>query len=246
MTGNRRFLILHSNLPKFGYVHEVRGEKLSDDNVIAQIWAEVYEHYKELFKNGFDERKLELSSESEHMGEEIANTYLNDNGLTGEIEAFLKTKILPSVIWSLLTREERRKFSAESKFEIPERDLRARFKNSSKKISGKRQAEFNAATTPSDAVLRSEVRDKITGECITCFVFFGTEYRQHICAAEIFSEAFAPNDKRKSMPRTHEILAQLNGWHLGKRIARDTAYGNQPKVYYRNDDNQLDDDRDDN
>ena len=246
LTGNRRFLILHSNLPKFGYVHEVRGEKLSDDNVIAQIWAEVYEHYKELFKNGFDERKLELSSESEHMGEEIANTYLNDNGLTGEIEAFLKTKILPSVIWSLLTREERRKFSAESKFEIPERDLRARFKNSSKKISGKRQAEFNAATTPSDAVLRSEVRDKITGECITCFVFFGTEYRQHICAAEIFSEAFAPNDKRKSMPRTHEILAQLNGWHLGKRIARDTAYGNQPKVYYRNDDNQLDDDRDDN
>lgn len=60
LTGNRRFLILHSNLPKFGYVREVRGEKLSDDNVIAQIWAEVYEHYKELFKNGFDERKLEL------------------------------------------------------------------------------------------------------------------------------------------------------------------------------------------
>ena len=48
------------------------------------------------------------------------------------------------------------------------------------------------------------------------------------------------------MPRTHEILAQLNGWHLGKRIARDTAYGNQPKVYYRNDDNQPDDDCDDN
>ena len=202
--------------------------------------------YKELFKNGFDERKLELSSEAEHTGEEIVNTYLNDNGLTGEIEAFLKTKILPPVIWSLLTREERRKFSAENKFEITERDLRARFKNSAKKISAKRQAEFDAATTPSDAVLRSEVRDKITGEYVTCFVFFGTEYRQHICAAEIFSEAFAPNDKRKSMPRTHEILAQLNGWHLGKRIARDTAYGNQPKVYYRNDDNQPDDDCDDN
>ena len=246
LTGNRRFLILHSNLPKFGYVHEVRGEKLSDDNVIAQIWAEVYEHYKELFKNGFDERKLELSSEAEHTGEEIANTYLNDNGLTGEIEAFLKAKILPSVIWSLLTREERRKFSAENKFEIQERDLRARFKNSAKKISAKRQTEFDAATTPSDAVLRSEVRNKITGEYVTCFVFFGTEYRQHICAAEIFSEAFAPNDKRKSMPRTHEILAQLNGWHLGKRIARDAAYGNQPKVYYRNDDNQPEDNRDDN
>ena len=26
LTGNRRFLILHSNLPKFGYVREVRGD----------------------------------------------------------------------------------------------------------------------------------------------------------------------------------------------------------------------------
>ena len=166
--------------------------------------------------------------------------------MTGEIEAFLKAKILPSVIWSLLTREERRKFSAENKFEIQERELRARFKNSAKKISAKRQAEFDAATTPNDSVLRSEVRDKITGKYGTCFVFFGAEYRQHICAAEIFSEAFAPNDKREGIPRTHEILAQLNGWHLGKRIVRDTAYGNQPKVYYRNDDNQPEDDCDDN
>lgn len=50
LTGNHSFLIFHSNLPKFGYVRSVRGEKLGDDNVIAQIWAEVYEHYKELFK----------------------------------------------------------------------------------------------------------------------------------------------------------------------------------------------------
>ena len=246
LTGNRRFLILHSNLPKFGYVREVNGEKLSDDNVIAQIWAEVYEHYKELFKNGFDERKLELSSEAEHTGEEIANTYLNDNGLTGEIEAYLKTKILPPVIWNLMTSEERRKFHAESKFEIEKRDLIARFKNSAKKISAKRQAEFDAAITESDSVLHVDVRNRFSGESVAGLKFFGTEYRQHVCAAEIFSEAFAPNDKRKSMARIHEILAQMDGWHLGKRIQKYPVYGDQKKVYYRNDEIQPDNDQDEN
>jgi len=243
LTGNRRFLILHSNLPKFGYVRSVRGEKLSDDNVIAQIWAEVYEHYKELFKNGFDERKLELSSEAEHMGEEIANTYLNDNGLTGEIEAFLKTKILPPVIWHLMTSDERRKFNAESKFEIEKRDLIARFKNSVKKISAKRQAEFDAAITESDSTLHVDIHNRFSGESVAGLKFFGTEYRQHVCAAEIFNEAFAPNDKRKSMARIHEILAQMEGWHLGKRIQKYPVYGDQKKVYYRNDANQLDEEQ---
>ena len=243
LTGNRRFLILHSNLPKFGYVREVRGEKLSDDNVIAQIWAEVYEHYKELFKNGFDERKLELSSEAEHTGEEIANTYLNDNGLTGEIEAFLKTKILPPVIWQLMTSDERRKFNAESKFEIEKRDLIARFRNNAKKISAKRQNEFDAAIVESDSVLHVDIRNRFSGESVAGLKFFGTEYRQHVCAAEIFNEAFAPNDKRKSMARIHEILAQMDGWHLGKRIQKYPVYGDQKKVYYRNDDNQLDEEQ---
>ena len=246
LTGNRRFLILHSNLPKLGYVREVRGEKLNDDNVIAQIWAEVYEHYKELFKNGFDERKLELSSEAEHTGEEIANTYLNDNGLTGEIEAFLKTKILPPVIWHLMTSDERRKFNAESKFEIEKRDLIARFKNSAKKISAKRQAEFDAAITESDSVLHVDIRNRFSGESVAGLKFFGTEYRQHVCAAEIFNEAFAPNDKRKSMARIHEILAQMDGWHLGKRIQKYPVYGDQKKVYYRNEEIQPDNDQDEN
>ena len=246
LTGNRRFLILHSNLPKFGYVHEVNGEKLSDDNVIAQIWAEVFAYYNELFKNGFDEKKLELSSETEHKGEEIANTYLNDNGLTGEIEAHLKTKILPPVIWDLMTSEERRKFHAESKFEIEKRDLIARFKNSAKKISTKRQAEFDAAIMESDSVLHIDIRNRFSGESIAGLKFFGTEYRQHVCAAEIFNECFTPNDKRKSMARIHEILAQMEGWHLGKRIQKYPVYGDQKKVYYRNNDIQPDNEQDEN
>ena len=42
------------------------------------------------------------------------------------------------------------------------------------------------------------------------------------------------------MARIHEILAQMDGWHLGKRIQKYPVYGDQKKVYYRNDDNQLD------
>lgn len=244
LTGNRRFLILKSNLPMFGYISEVRGEKLSDDNVIAQIWAEVYEHYKKLFQDGFDEKKLELSSETEHMGEEIANTYLNDNGLTGEIKAFLDRKILPKVIWDSMTREEHRTFIAEGKFAIARRDLEARFKNSSKKISAKRQAEFDAAISASDSVLLVEIRDKLTGESVPAIEFFGSEYRQHICAAEINSEAFMPNDKRKSVMRIHEILNNIEGWHLGQRLQKDPVYGDQKNVFYRDEDNNPDDDND--
>ncbi|MBR0101942.1 MAG: toprim domain-containing protein, partial [Selenomonadaceae bacterium] len=48
-TGNRRYMILHSDSPMFGYV-----EGLTDE-YISQIWAEVYHHYNELFKDGFDE-----------------------------------------------------------------------------------------------------------------------------------------------------------------------------------------------
>lgn len=248
LTGNRRFLILHSPLPKFGYVKEVRGEKLSDDNVIAQIWAEVFTRYQELFADGFDERKLELSSETEREGEEIAENYLNDGGLTGIVKDFVDRKILPPVIWELMSREERRNFAAENKFVIEERELTARFKTSHKRISARLQTEFDAATTLCDAVLRVDVRGKNSGESVKGFMLFGTEYRQHICAAEISTEAFAANDKRNSPARINEILAHMDGWHLGKRIRGNSAYGDQKKVYWRNEDNQPngDDDGDDN
>ena len=142
-----------------------------------------------------------------------------------------------------MTSDERRKFNAESKFEIEKRDLIARFKNSAKKISTKRQAEFDAAITESDSTLHVDIHNRFSGESVAGLKFFGTEYRQHVCAAEIFNEAFAPNDKRKSMARIHEILAQMEGWHLGKRIQKYPVYGDQKKVYYRNDANQLDEEQ---
>ena len=61
---------------------------------------------------------------------------------------------------------------------------------------------------------------------------YGSEYREHICAAEINTECFG-NDKRKSMQRIHEILPTLDDWELGKRIRNCNAYGDQKKAYYR-------------
>lgn len=245
LTGNRRFLILHSTLPKFGYVKEVRGEKLSDKNVIAQIWAEVLAHYKELFAGGFDEKKLSLSAKAAFEGEEIATQYLRDDNVGSEVKAFVNQKILPTVIWDLLTKEERRKFFVDKQFVISEKILEVRFENSAKRISPAQREAYYAATASSNkSVLRVEGRDKQTGEATTNLVLLGSVYRERICAAEIFNEAFG-NDKRKSMPRISEILARLEGWTLGKRIDRDNAYGCQKKVYWRDADNLPDDEGDD-
>ena len=88
MTGNRRFLVLHSNSPKFKYV-----EGLTEE-YIKQVWAEVLHHCKELFKDGFDEKKLELSKAAQIQSDEIAEEFTRDD-LTEDIKSFLDTKIPP-------------------------------------------------------------------------------------------------------------------------------------------------------
>jgi len=231
-TGARRFWILQSHSPKFGYVQSVRGE-VFDDKLVAQIWAEVYARCKEMFRDGFDAAKLRLSPESERFGEEVAELF-TCNAIEGEVCAFLDTKILPPVIWDLMTREERRKFFAQKNFTLNKDDLEARFK--ARRVTAERQAAFNAATKLGDFVLLKTGRDPDTGRITEYFTFFGTEYRQHICAAEIYNEAFG-TDKRKSQITIAAVLQHLDGWALGKRIQKDPAYGDMKKTYYRNADN---------
>ena len=239
VTGNRRFLILDSPLPKFGYVKEVRGEKLSDDNVIAQIWAEVYHLYNELFKDGFDERKLELSAETELEGERIAETYLRDDGLTTEIKGYLNAKILPPVLWHLLTREERRDFIKNGRLVML--DAVSEFNHRRRAKGGNTDTVQDDVDFISDwldgvkgkGFVHSE-RVTIQGRDVEQFTLYGSELRQHICAAEIFNECFG-TDKRKSMNRINEILNQLDDWHLGRRLQKvDPVYSEQRKPYYRN------------
>ncbi|MBR0061414.1 MAG: hypothetical protein IJP68_08030, partial [Selenomonadaceae bacterium] len=237
-TGNRRFLVLDSPLPKFGYVKEVRGEKLSDDNVIAQIWAEVYHLYNQLFKDGFDDRKLELSPETELEGERIAETYLRDDGLANEILGYLNAKILPPVLWKLLTREERRDFIKGGRLEmldaVAELNKRRRARGGNPATV---QDDVDFITDWLDGVkgkdfVRSE-RVTTQGRDVELFYLYGSEYRQHICAAEVFNECFG-SDNRKRMARINEVLAHLDAWHLGERIRNaDPAYPDQKKAYYR-------------
>lgn len=238
LTGNTRFLILRCNVPESEPIKEVRGEKLTDDNVIAQIWAEVFAHYKEMFPQGINEHneaKLSLSVEATKAAADVTKLYLRDDGTVEKVKTFVDTKILPPVIWDLLNREQRRKFFVEQSFTIETGVLKALFKQ--RRVTAQRQADFDAATAKGAFVRHIVAYDKGTRVDTTYYQFFGTVYRQHICAAEVIEEAFDKTDKRKQPAKIHEIVKRLDGWHLGKRIARDPQYGNQPVVYYRDADN---------
>lgn len=226
MTGNRRYMILHCNSAPLNYV-----EGLTDE-YIQQVWAEVYYKFNEMFKDGFDEAKLALSHSVQIQAEEIAQNYMRDDGMTGEINAFLYTKIPPLIIWNLLTKEERRQFivSGFVKLLDGERDLYTR-----RRAKGGRNVQHDIDLLynvfhNNNFIRRNTIK---RGDCtLDEWFIYGSEYRQHICAAEIFNECFG-NDNRKKIFRIHEILNNLEGWVQGQRIAHDPVYGNQPKVFYR-------------
>ena len=231
-TGNRRYLIVHCNSKPLDYV-----EGLTDD-FIQQLWAEVLQHCKELFIEGFDEKKLELSRDVRIQAEEIAQQYLRDDGLAGEIKAFLDTKIPPPPIWSLMTREERRDFIKNGKLvminAVREFNFRRRAKGGNPNSVQHDVNLISSALTPAQNKPWLLIDQKtLQGNQVDEYTIFGSELREHICAAEIFNECFG-NDKRKSMQRIHEILPTLDGWSLGKRIGHDPVYGNQKNPFYRN------------
>ena len=242
-TGNRRYMILKCNSEKLGYVDGLTVEE------IKQVWAEVLVKYNEMFKDGFDEKKLSLSRETALKAEEVATRYLQDDGMAGEVKAFLDKKILPQYIWQLLTREERRKFFADGRLVLPDglADLNKRRRARGGKedivqhdvnlISG-----FLDGVAGKNFVRRNEI--KRGDDTITEYIAYGSEYRQHICAAEIFNECFG-SDKRKSMYRINEIFINLDGWTLGARLRNtDSVYFDQRKPYYRDADNIPDKTRD--
>lgn len=230
VTGNRRYLILNCQSGSLDYVEGLTPE------YVRQVWAEVYQRYQELFADGFDARKLELSRDTRRKAEQIAEQHLQDDGLTSEVKAFVDKKKPADVIWRLMSKDDRRKFFVDGKFTIEEGDLDARFKNSGR-ITPEKQAAFDKAKQISSNVRRVNISQ---GGGMPCYLtFYGSELREHICAAEIFNEAIANGDKRKAMYRIAEILSHLDGWHLGERLQKaDPEYPEQKKPYYRNSDNR--------
>ena len=229
-TGNARFWIIKCTQEKFARVDGMTPE------YIRQVWAEAYFRYNELFKDGFDESKLKPSLELEIHAEEIAETYLQDDGLTGEIKAYLEKPILPPIIWSLLNKDERRQFFIDSELTMDFESLRRRFYNSGKRTNNEIE-EYELATSVSKFVRQHTFWDK-DNNMIQQIIFYPSTPREHICAAEVFNEAISNGDKRKAMYRINEILSQLDGWTLGKRLRNiDPEYREQKKPYYRDDKN---------
>ena len=233
MTGNRRYPIIVCHNKARHFV-----EGLTEE-YIQQVWAEVFAHYQELFADGFDEKKLALSRDAQILSDEIAEDYLRDDGMESEIRAYLDIKILPLILWYLLTREERRKFIAEGRLVIidalSEFNHRRRARGGKDAIVQRDVDLISSCLAPAQNKhwLRIE-RKTIQGNAIDEYILYGSELREHICAVEIYNECFG-NDKRKSPTRINEILNRIEGWSLGTRIQKaDPAYLDQKKVFYRN------------
>ena len=234
-TGNTRFWIIECTKEKFKRVDGMTPE------YIRQVWAEVYYRYQELFKDGFDEAKLRPSEALERRAEEIADAYVQDDGMTLEIKSFLNKRIPPKIIWKLMTKEDRRKFFTDGQitFDIATLNYRRR-------AQGGREQDVQHDINEIYKLCNSKREDiqQIFFGTETSYRFYGAEYRQHICAAEIFNEAFANGDKRKLMYRINEILTDLEGWHLGDRLQKaDPEYREQKKPYWRDEDNRPDDNK---
>ena len=227
-TGNRRFAILHSNLPANNFVEGF------DEQEARQVWAEVYQIYCEMMKDGFDDKKIQLPYEIKKQIEEIAEEYIQDDGLLSEIKAFVDRKILPNFIWQLLNKEERRKYFVDGKLYIVEADLNTRIRATfpapkAQEIINQLYSFLNDGCDPHNA-------NQYTRKAAEsgAWYIYGTVNREHICAAEILSECFGTLDRRVTVSKISEVLHKLDGWQVGRRLQKvDAYYPDQRKPYYR-------------
>lgn len=235
VTGNRRFPIIECRRPPGKYV-----EGLTDE-YITQVWAEVKAKFFALFRVDGKMiqdlkvvgKKLELSREAKRQVEAIAQKHMRDDGVINEVTGYLDKPKPPDVIWLALTRDERRKFITDAKIYIGggKRELERRIRNRTNQKSTIDRDANELFRLLSSLENQNKLYSKTDGEAL---FIFGTELRQHICAAEIRAECFAPNDRRNNMTRINELLPTIEGWHLGERIQKlDPEYADQKKVFYR-------------
>ena len=232
LTGNRRFMIIVCNNKSRQYVTGLT------DEYLQQVWAEVYQHYLALEKSCATDKefeaKLELSKESQRVSDDTAELFTR-NDLGEDIQTFLDTKIPPEIIWQQLTREERREFIAKGKLVLPDAllDLNTRVRaRCGRKAQSIIDKLYNAMRPTNEYI-----KDRGDG---TLWIY-GAEYRQHISPQEIYTEAFDKTDRRKSLPNILAALNKISGWTLGKNFKTDPEYKNQRTVFYRDEDNNPDD-----
>ena len=231
-TGARRFLPINCHNKPLEVVDGMTPE------YIRLVWAEAYAKFKAKFPTAdeFDADKLRLEHSVQLQATKFAEDITQDDGLITEIKGFLQKKIPPLIIWNLLSREERRKFFVDGgriTFELE--DLKARFINQhGRKVEDELRDEFVNACEPRTGVVRKFTGDTQKDETKWFVTFYGAELRQHISPAEIFSECFG-SDNRKRIARISEALSQIDGWAFGERLrGADPVYFDQKRPYYRN------------
>lgn len=229
-TGARRFNILECRNKRGQFV------KGLDREYIQQVWAEVYHRFRQMFPTDedFDANKLLLSPESAAIAARLAEGATADDGLAGEIAAFLDKPIPPPAIWRLLTKNERNKFIAEAHIVISRDTLKDRQR------TRRRPKEMLELEKVLENYTQEELRER--GESISVYNLYGDHYRNHISAAEVLNEFFNGTDRRKSPRRVNEVLSLLSSWEKGERIQNDREYGDQRNVYYRTTPLELPDD----
>lgn len=220
-TGARRFNILKCRNRRGQFVKGLGRE------YVKQVWAEVYRKFRQMFPtdDDFDDNELLLSPESAAIAARLAEGATADDGLEGEVRAFLDKPIPHPAIWRLLTKNERNKFIAEAHIVISRSTLKDRQK------MRRRPKEMLELEEVLENYTQEELRER--GESIPVYNLYGDRYREHISAAEVLNEFFNGTDRRKNPRRVNEVLSMLSGWEKGERIQNDREYGDQRNVYYR-------------
>lgn len=224
LTGNRRYWILESPLEEFNYIDGLT------DEYVQQIWAEMLVKFKELTKDGFNDKILELPKELKIQAENVAEKFTVNDGLQNEVESFLNILIPAFVLWKVLTREERRRFFAQKSITLDEGDWLMRCNSLSSEAE--REA-FKAALKNEKYIRRIEI-PRGNNTSVIQIAVYGSVQRQETCATEIYNEFFSGTDKRKQITRIHEILGNLEEWQKVEEQRRDfNGYGNQKRFYRR-------------
>ena len=238
MTGNRRYPVIEC------LAKDSTAMAALTADYVRQLWAEVFAHFNELFEDGFDNAKLELSMEAKLEVNATAEQFTRDD-ISGDIKSFLDTKIPPEIIWRELTREERRKFIAEGSLQLVDGEcdlnkrIRARYGKNAQKFVNKLDVCLNGEFSPGERVRKANehinrYNIKRGEDTVEVLKIYGSEDRMHICPAEIYQEAFDRGDRRKSYPKILESLNRLDGWAQGTPLYRtDPAYNDQRVAFYR-------------